>query len=131
MSDIYSPWYEELFQLKKRLDQIEEELKKLREQSRVGTIEYHIENLTVESIQNGILDLGVHMGNETDKRIMSGGGDQEASNRKPLKERVQVLEGDLQEVKDKLQGWEERLQTLEKQSRVMDERLRYLEAMHP
>lgn len=135
---IYPAWYEEMLQLKTRLDQIEEELKKLREQSKIGNVEYHIENLTVESIHNGILDLGVHMGNEMDKSIQTNGDSQQGENRTTIKERLQNLEQNMREVQDRLRQWEERCdsleerwQTMENQSRFFEQRLRYLEEMHP
>ncbi|WP_156807401.1 spore germination protein GerPC [Effusibacillus pohliae] len=135
---IYLPWHNEILELKERLRQIEEELKQLREQPRFGTIEYHIENLTVDSIQNGILDLGVHMGNEMDKRIQATGDEVQGEAKRPTKLRIQDLERSMQEVTDKLLTWEQRwesveqrLQSLEELAASFERRLRYLEDLHP
>lgn len=133
---IFHPFYQEFLQMRKRLERLEQELKKLQESPKVGTVEYHIENLTVESIQNGILDLGVHMGNETDNRIQNGM--QQDETKRTLKERIHGLEQEMREVKDQLQRWQERWESMEErwrsmgeQSESLDRRLRYLEAMHP
>jgi DNA repair exonuclease SbcCD ATPase subunit len=120
---------------------LEEELKKLRDESRFGSIEYHIQNLTVENIQNGILDLGVHMGNELDKRIQTNAesnrltddGDLPAagpSGLQDLDNRLLQTETDLREVKDQLQGWEERIRQTEEQFHSLEQRLRNLEVLH-
>lgn len=124
------------------MERLEEELERLRNESRIGTIEYHIENLTVESIQNGILDLGVHMGNEMDKRIQTSGesklqqtadeqqGELQQTAQQALEHRVLQVEADLLEVKDFIQGWEERMRKAEEQVTLLDQRLRKLEALH-
>lgn len=124
------------------MERLEEELKRLRNEPRIGTIEYHIENLTVESIQNGILDLGVHMGNEMDKRIQTSGESKpqqtadeqqeelQQTAQQALEHRVQQVEADLLEVKDFIQGWEERMRKAEEQVTLLDQRLRNLEALH-
>lgn len=135
---IYSPWIEELNQLKNRLVKMEEEIRQLKETPRVNSIEYHIQNLNVESIRNGILDLGVHMGNEMDKRIQSSGEPERQETQQPLPDqmqsvetRLQQMEQNIMEVKERVQGTVDRLSEMEERCRQWEQRLQYLEAMHP
>ena len=113
----------------------------MREESRFGSIEYHIQNLTVENIQNGILDLGVHMGNELDKRIQSNdvsnqltGNDGQPETGpeglQDLEKRLHQTEADLQEVKDQLQGWDARIRQTEERLNAVEQRVRNLEDLH-
>ncbi|BCJ86660.1 hypothetical protein [Effusibacillus dendaii] len=104
----------------------------MQQSGKSGSIEYYIENLTVESIQNGILDLGVHMGDEMDTRIQTS-GDQAGGGgegRKSIKQRLQQVEQNMQEVRDSLQNLEQRWRDIEAQLQSFEQRVRYLEVLH-
>lgn len=53
----------EIDQLKKRISKLEKELKE-KQPIRVDRIEYRVDRLYVESISNGVLDLGVHFASD-------------------------------------------------------------------
>lgn len=117
---------------------MEEEIRQLKEAPKVNSIEYHIQNLNVESISNGILDLGVHMGNEMDKRIQTSGEAERKETQQPapdymqsIESRLQQLEQSMMEVKEQVQGTLDSLSAIEAHCTQWEQRLKYLEAMHP
>lgn len=128
MVSIYQHLYSEIQRLQKRLEQVESELEILKEQSsqKAGHINYHIENLYVESISNGILDLGVHMGDELDKRIQTQGssaapGGTSGSNHQQGDGLVTQLQHEVLEIQTDLRELEERVQQLEQRIRILEE----------
>ncbi|MDB5085695.1 MAG: hypothetical protein JWN30_2581, partial [Bacilli bacterium] len=92
-----------------RVEQLEQQLAAKRP-IRVDKVEYKIDTLYVESIDHGILDLGVHLGGERPRLPASAGYEE-------LDQRLCLLEAVVESLQDELDAWrkqvEDRLGQLE------------------
>jgi hypothetical protein len=122
------PWNFELITIKKRLYDIEEQVHKKSTPVRVEKVEYRIENLIVEKLDNGTLDLGVHLGNEVGRVIAEG--DDSKGNASMLPEQPAALIEELQHVKNRVELLEMKMRNIEMRMEHLTRAVDYLEGLH-
>ncbi|GIM46987.1 hypothetical protein DNHGIG_25360 [Collibacillus ludicampi] len=122
------PWNFELIAIKKRLYDIEEQVHKKSTPVRVDKVEYRIENLIVEKLDNGTLDLGVHLGNEVGRGI--GKGDDSKGNEWMLPAQPADLIEELQHVKKRVELLEIKMRNIEMRVEHLTRSVEYLEGLH-
>jgi predicted RNase H-like nuclease (RuvC/YqgF family) len=124
----------ELLALKNRLNVIETQLQRKTSPVRVEKVEYRIENLIVEKLDNGTLDLGVHLGNEIGRRIEEGEESQATERVLPGHLHAEQTEDWMEEVKRlhrKIELLEMRIQAMEMRMEQLARSVAYLEGLHP
>lgn len=114
MNDV---WQLEWMDVKRRIHQLEIQLQQKIPPVRVDKVEYRIENLIVENVDQGTLDLGVHLGNEAGRAL--GKGDESTN-----------LDCELEQLKKRIDRLEIQMQEFERRILRLRQGIEYLEGLH-
>lgn len=111
-------------EVKRRLEHLEALVERKTTPVRIEKVEYRIENLLVDKIDGGVLDLGVHLAREEDP-FLAGEGEQEsaASPFFPLQE----VQGEIAAFRHRLERLETLLATYEQWIRQLAQKVADLE----